>query len=244
MVPVALELVGDWTSARLLVRLLYAIESPWEPGERGLVCVDTGETCQVTMRGPDPKLSAAFRAGDDPVQPSLTDRVLEAIDGHHSVLRVTPDEQHRGEDALRAVARCAAGLVNAGGIGVWCPSSGAAHDADRFQAQVAELDAAEDPAIVRDVLCRLFVRRLVPDVSSWRTVGMGLLDAPEVACPRDLPDALALEAIDQVVQAILLGRPPPAGREVRLSGRAAPLVVSVREAEPGRPHGTVWLSRV
>lgn len=250
MTPIspALELVGDWTSARLLIRLLQAIESPWRLGERGLTHEETGETCAVTMRQADPRLAGLFRAGDDPVHPSLTDAVVQAIDGHKAVVKVTPDPAHDGEAATLAVVRCADGLVNAGAIALWCPISGAAHDADRFQERVRELDAVDDPALKREALFHLLVRPLVAGETSWHTSGMGLLGGPDVHCPRDLPDVIALDLLGQVVQGILVGRTPPDGREFRVAGRAEPFVTAHRpdprrKRDPAHnPFGTVWLS--
>lgn len=250
MTPIApaLELVGDWTSARLLVRLMYAIDSPWELGDKGFVHSETGEICAVTMRQADPKVAAAIHAGEHPVHPSFTDDVLGAVDAHHAVLRVTPDPSLKGDAALAAAVRCADGLVNAGAIAVWCPASGAAHAADRWQVLAAELDAATDDALRREVLYRMVVRPLVAAPERWHTDGMGLIGGPDVACSRDIPDAIALELLASVVQSVVLGRPPADGRELRAPGRSDVFVVARepdgrRKKDPAHnPFGTIVLS--
>lgn len=139
----SLELVGDWTGPRLLVRLMLAIRSPWEPTERGLRFQKSGEICKIWMGGPDARLLERFREGDNPIAPSLTPEILQAIEGHRSVLRISADPSLTDDAALAAVARCGGALVNAGALAVWCPQSGAAHSADRWL-EIAQLLEDED----------------------------------------------------------------------------------------------------
>jgi hypothetical protein len=238
-----LEIVGDWTSPRLLVRLMVATDSPWELTEQGLRSSETGDLCTVTMRGPDPKLPAAFRKGDHPAHPSILDELVPAIEGHHSVLRITPDPALQGDAAALAAVRCADGLVNVGGLAVWCPHSGAAHSGDRFQERMRELDALQDEVLQREVLGRLLVRPLVDHPQRWHTQGMDLLGGPDAACPRDLSDVVALELLGQAVASVLVGRPPAEGREVRIAGRAEVYRATLdRSTPPKNPFGTVWLA--
>src|SRR5262249_13026244 len=159
----------------------------------------TGDVCTVEMRPAEPKLAARFRAGDHPVSPSIGEALLEDIERHRSVLRVTPSEDAGGEEALVALVRCADGLVNAGALAVWCPSSGAAHSADRWQELAKDLAATgDDPALRREVLYRTLVRPLFRDGDRWRTDGMVLLDGPDVAVPSYVADVVAMDLVGRV----------------------------------------------
>lgn len=222
----AVEVVGDWTSARLLIRLMQAIDSPWELTEAGLVHEDTGEVCLLEMRRADPALPAAFRAGESPVFPSLTDEVLAGIDGHRSVLRVVAAEPLVGEDASAAVVRCGSGLIDAGGIALRCVQSGVAHSAAHWQLLASQLDLAADAADRRSALYQALVRPLVRTASGWETVGMGLLDLPDVCAPPDLSETAALDAMEAVVARMLAGGQPVEGGTVRPSPTAPRLRVA------------------
>jgi hypothetical protein len=214
-----LELVGDWTSPRLLIRLMAAIDSPWDLTERGLRSRETGEVVRLEMRGPDPRLPPRFRTGDSPIAPSLTDEILEGVSGHRSVLRIQSASALEPDKELLAVARCGAGLVNAGAIALWCPQSGAAHAADRWLELAKVL---EDPDPEREAQYTAWVRCLMRTRQRWSTAGMGLLGLPEVSVPPELPDATALEVLRRTSLALRIGQPPVEGESVRPSVRFGP----------------------
>jgi hypothetical protein len=104
----ALELPGDWSSARLLVRILYTIGSDWELTEVGLVDQERGDACTLRMRGPDGGLVERFRAWEDPAFPSFMDEDYESLGTHKAVVTVRPGEGlvHR-EDRWQQLARLA-----------------------------------------------------------------------------------------------------------------------------------------
>jgi hypothetical protein len=211
-----LELVGDWTSPRLLIRLMTVIDSPWDLTERGLRSRETGELVRLEMSGPNPRLSPRFRTGDSPIAPSLTAEILEGVDAHRSVLRIQTVSELEPDKELLAVARCGAGLVNAGAIAVWCPQSGVAHAADRW-IELAKALEEDDPD--REAQYTAWVRCLVRTRQRWSTAGMGLLGLPDVSVPPELPDATALEMLRRTSLALRRGKAPVEGESMRPSVR-------------------------
>jgi hypothetical protein len=241
-----LELVGDWTSPRLLIRLMAAIDSPWDLTERGLRSRQTGEVIRLEMRGPDLRLPPRFRTGDSPIAPSLTEELLDGVDGHRSVLRIQSASALEPDKELLAVARCGAALANAGAIALWCPQSGVAHAADRWLELVKALESGEDED--REAQYSAWVRCLVRTRQRWATAGMGLLGLPEVAVPPELPDATALETLRRTSLALRRGQPPVEGDSVRPSVRFGPArwahqPDATAATEPSHnPYGVWWLA--
>lgn len=214
----SLELVGDWTSPRLLIRLMIATDSPWQLTDRGLQSRETGDLCRLEMRGPDLKLAAKIREGDSPTAPSITEEIALAVETHKSVLRVVPLDSS-GDDALVALARCGAGLANAGAIALLCPQSGASCGADRWIALVEEIEAEIDTPSKRERLASAFVRPLVRAGDRWRSLGMGLLGCPDVAVPGSLPDAVALDLLSKTCARLTRGDLPSESEPVWTSAK-------------------------
>ena len=174
-VPLAFDLVGDWTSARLMVRMVMLGDSPWDVLAAGFTHRDTGERVTLAMGPPQPALARAIAAGVDPARPTLDERLLEEVTAHRSVVVVADptgaDPQRRAETLLRAAGQ----IVNGGALAARCRSSGLAHGADGLHALVQRLDEA-DP----DVLVEAYVR-FDTDPASARTWGMHALGLPDLA---------------------------------------------------------------
>lgn len=213
-----LELVGDWTSARLLVRLLMVIDSPWELSAEGLTHRDTGETCALAMRPREEGLAEAFRAGECPVRPSLSDEVLEGIEGHRSVLTLSAAPELRGWDAAHTVLRCGSALVDSGALAIRCLQSGLAHAGDRLGA-IARMadDARDDRAMLGESLYLAYVMPFVRDEGPPRTRGMALLEAPDAVVVGSVAEPNALDAMESLCLSTLAGRAPGSGEVVRAS---------------------------
>jgi len=214
----ALQLVGDWTSGRLLGRILGAIDSPWEPAPAGLTHRDTHETCIVRLHPPDTTLPEAFAAGDSATLPSLTKETRDAIATHRTVLSVQPAPALVGWDGARAALRCGADMVDAGAIAVLSAGTGRAHSADRWQALERMAQTAEqegDRAMLAEVLYLAFVHPLRAAAGTWRSQGMALLEAPDVQVPSSVPQTAARDAIEGVCLRTLAGRAPVEDSRVR-----------------------------
>lgn len=182
------DLPGDWTSARLLLRLLAAIDSPWDARMSGFTHRDTGECADLSMSPPRPELADLFAAGVDPIDPTIDDALLEAIHHHRSVVTVTaqdapPDARADAIADALAVVRATAAIVTGGALAARCRSSGVAHGADAFHALVQVIDAVDaDGGDVLPHLVRLVVRfDLLAEPP--RTVGMGAFGVDEVTLP-------------------------------------------------------------
>lgn len=237
--PIAsIQIVGDWTSARILIRLLQVIDSPWQLSRAGLTHAETGETCQVVMRGHDAALLELFPAGECPVRPSLDDATLTAIGTHRAVLRVEPIEDLTGWSAARALLRCGDGLINAGGVAVRCVASGLAHSADRWQAleqMAVQADEAHDRQRLGETLYEALVRQLVPTQGGVRTLGMALLEAPDVILlGADVADEIALDVMEDLCLRTLADQAPASG-EVMRSAPGRPGFVAQRGPDPTLP---------
>ena len=158
-----------------------AIESPWTVDKKGFVHQDTGERCIAEMRGPDKALPAAFRNGDDPERPTLTDEIVESIAGHKSVVRVRAAKDLTGVDALRTLVAFGDGLVDAGATALWCPETGASRSAQGWKdiAETIEVGSKKErmrglfTAFVRPLVRRLFTKPqlLPPQVRQVRDDG-------------------------------------------------------------------------
>ena len=241
-----LELVGDWTSARLLVRLLQVIGSPWQLSAAGLTHAETGETCELEMRGPDPRLIEAFAAGDCPVRPSLLPETLEGVATHRAVVTVRPAQELKGWDAARAVLRCGAGLIDGGALAVRCVHSGLAHAGERWQTLDRMATAAEregDRRLLAEALYLALVMPMVREGDLLRTRGMALLEAPDVVVPATVPEANALDALEMVCLRSLSGQAPGPGDTIRASPTSPPFSVErVPDLDGGNPFGLYRLA--
>ena len=226
MTDLAFDLVGDWPSPWILVRLLQVVDSPWEPGQRQFVHRDTGERCRVAMRmEPDPALVEAMREGVCPVKPSLDDDLLTQAAEHRAVATVWVDGEPSVETA-RTLVRATAGLIDAGAVAVRCRGSGLAHGADAFQAIAAQLASDEADALV-DALVR---RQLV---GTAQTTGLALLGLPDVAIERDIGADRAADVLTRAAAALIRGE----GLEgLRAGGRAWSVA-----SEPTRPGARLHL---
>ncbi len=239
-----LELVGDWTSARLLIRLLQVIESPWELSALGLTHAETGETCLLEMRGPDPRIAERFAAGECPVRPSLLPETHEAIAGHRAVVTVRPAPDLEGWDAARAVLRCGSGIVDAGALAVRCRDSGLAHSGEHWQtldrlATAAELEG--DRARLAEALYLALVMPMAHAGDVRRTRGMALLEAADaVVSDNNVREANALDALEMVCLRTLSGQPPDPGQVLRASPSSPKFVVERgTDLDEGNPYG-LW----
>ena len=237
MSPLALELPGDWTSARLLVRILYTIGSEWELTEVGLVHRDRGDACQIRMRGPDPSLQARYRRWEDPAYPSFMEEDYEGLDDHKTVVELTPGEGLVQREAAMALLRCGTALVDGGARAVGVPGSQLAHAADRWQqlARLADTDPG-GPGEATAVL-RAFVRLAVREGSSWRTRGLAELGFRDIVVEGGIDETYAFEMQQALAHRLLTG-PGLTGDEVLQAGQQGPRVRvrSVEEANAGK----VW----
>ncbi|MBX2796381.1 MAG: hypothetical protein KTR31_01890 [Myxococcales bacterium] len=216
----SIELVGDWTHPRLLLRLMMVVDSPWQLDGSCFVHRDTQEACVVEMRGHDPELAERFAEGECPVRPSLSPERLQAIAEHKSVLTVSPAPGLSGRAAARAVLRCGAGLVDAGALAVRCVQSGLAHSGERFQAldRVAEgAEDEDDTSMVCEALYLAMVMPLARRRDALCTLGMALLEAPDAVVAEEVMEARALDAMESVCLRTLAGRAPEDGAVVRAS---------------------------
>lgn len=82
----------------------------------------------------DDRLAESFRSADSPTQPSLTDQDIELIDEHTSVLYFLSKNLTARESAECAAKFMRIGnrLMEAGGVGIKCESSGLAHSRRRW----------------------------------------------------------------------------------------------------------------
>jgi hypothetical protein len=201
------EIVGDWTSATLLTRLMLAIDSPWTVDKKGFVHSETGERCTAQMRGHDALLPQAFRDGDDPERPTLTDDTVDAIAGHKSVVRVRAGKDLTGLDALRALVSFGDGLVDAGATALWCPETGASRSAQAWKDIAETVEVGSKKERMRG-LFTAFVRPLLRTDLAWRTRGMAFLGLPDVAVPASVAEPVALDAIRLVCDRLLESAAP------------------------------------
>jgi hypothetical protein len=234
----ALELPGDWSSARLLVRILYTIGSDWELTEVGLVDQERGDACTLRMRGPDGGLVERFRAWEDPAFPSFMDEDYESLGTHKAVVTVRPGEGLVHREAGLALLRCGAALVDAGARAVALPGCQLAHSADRWQ-QLARL-ADQDPGGPGEVtaLVRGFVRPAVRDGAGWRTVGLGPLGLRDVVVDASIGETYAFEMQQALCHRLLTG-PDLSGDEVLQMGQRWPQVHIRARSDAANPLG-VW----
>lgn len=227
-----LELPGDWTSPRLLVRILYTIGSDWELTERGLEDPSTGAVCQVAMGPPDADLIARIAAHDDLVFPSLTPDRLESAAGHKAVLTVTPGEGLEGAAACRALLACGAALIDAGAQAVWV-GTGVSHGPERWQ-EMAAADGSDSIACYR-----AFVRPLRRTDDGWRSTGLAWFGHLEIVVDGDVAEPYAYDIIDALGQRLVAG-PGLEGGEVLQPGRAGPRLQVRRRADPADASREVW----
>ncbi len=216
-----IELVGDWTSPHILIRLMDVIDSPWELTREGLTHQETGETCRVEMRPHDSALVDRFPAGESPVRPSLDAETLAGIGTHRSVLTVQAVGELSGWDAARAVLRCGSGLIDAGGIAVRCELSGLAHSAEQWQALERIAQGAEDdatPALLGEALYRAFVMPFQLCAEGVRTSGMAVLEAPDaIIVGPDVAERHAVDAMEDLCLRMLTRQPPESGKVIRVA---------------------------
>ena len=194
------DMVGDWPSPWILVRLLEVVGSPWQPGDAGFTHRETGESCKVGFSPrPDSQLVQAMRDGVCPVTPSLDDLLLEQASSHKAVAVVWvegPPSIERGRTLVRAVA----GMIDAGALAVRCRASGLSHGADAFQSIAARLD---DPESESEALVDALVyRRLTPTAE---TVGLDLLGLPDIALSHDVGPDRAADVLTRAATALIQG---------------------------------------
>jgi len=239
----ALELPGDWTSARLLVRILYTIGSDWELTEAGLVHQETGDACRIVMRGPDGGLVGRYRSWEDPAYPSFMDEDFEGLSDHKALVELTPGPGMVEREAAQALLRCGAALIDAGARAVALPSCGLAHSSDRWQ-QLARL-ADSDPGGPTEAtaLLRAFVRPAVREGSDWRTVGLAGLGHRDVVVDGEIDETYAFE-MQQALAHRLLAGPGLSGDEVLQAGQQGPRVRVLASTDASNTHGIWRLERV
>lgn len=201
------ELAGNWTSGRILVRLLMVVECPWQPLRAGFIHKDTGERAQLAMAPPQPALTEALAAGVDPVLPSIDDELLGRIAHHKSVVLVTAPG---GPDPLKAAltaARAANAIVDGGALALRCRTGGLAHGADPFQWLVAQAEQAAEGTGELDLAAALFPIYIRRDLGGPQpqTLGMAALGAPDVVLPHPEPPARAAARLEHHALALLRG---------------------------------------
>ena len=185
----AFDLVGDWTSARLLIRLLLVVKSPWEPLRAGFTHRETGERVALSMAPPSADLARAFAAGSDPTRPTLDEPLIAAITAHRSIVSLATDPTAEPDAASaepsapfarqRTLLRATRAVINAGALAVRCRTSGLAHGADAFCALVDRADAATG-ADLAEVMLATYVRFALGD-DRPRTHGLHAFGSPDVA---------------------------------------------------------------
>jgi len=246
----ALHLPGDWSSPRLLIRILYTIGSGWELGEAGLVERSTGRVATVSMGPPDDGLPDRMRAGDDPVYPSLTDERLAAVAAHKAVVEVRCADELEPRAACRLLLSCGAALIDAGAHAVWVASGGLAHGPERWQelARAVAGDEAVAPGSEAEdlALYRAFVRPIVRKGPTWRTAGLAQLGESEVVVDGEVAEPYAYDVLDALGQRLVAG-PGLQGGEILQPGRTGPRMIVERGADPDAADGEeapmVWRVR-
>jgi hypothetical protein len=220
----AFELVGGWTSARLLVRFLGLGDAEWEPLRAGFTRRGTRERVTLAMGPASPALALRFAAGVDRFRPTLDEALIDEVLAHRAVVVVSdPRPAAPPLDAAATLVRAASAVVNAGALALRCRTSGLAHGADGFQALAGGVDRADDRVAA---LLALYVTFAVGPRPS--TVGLQAFALPDLELPvagdpdRDLP-RLRAAALD-----LLRGRTGTGS--VRPDDRALPDV-------PANPHG-------
>lgn len=208
--------------------------------------METGETCVLTMRAPDPDAPRRFFDGECPIRPSLDDDLRAAIEGHRSVLHLEPADHLTGWDAARAALRCASGIVDGGATAVRCINSGLAHAADRLSTLERMAQGAEEEgnrALLGEVLYLAFVMPYATRDRRARSLGMGLLEASDAQLTGPLTPQNGMDAMESLCLRVLSGRPPRSGDQVRAAPEAPALTVEhVADAAEGREHNPfgVW----
>ena len=194
------DLVGDWPSPWILVRLLQVVNSPWEPRDDGFVHRGTGEACKLGFAArPNPSLVTAIRDGACPVTSTVDEDLIEQAQDHKAVTVVWVE----GEPSValgRTLVRAVAGIIDAGAVAVRCRRSGLTHSADAFQAIAARLESPDtaDEALVD----ALVYRQLSGDA---QTSGMDLLGLPDVALKRDVGPDRAADVLTRAAIALIRG---------------------------------------
>ncbi|MEZ4241030.1 MAG: hypothetical protein R3F59_33695 [Myxococcota bacterium] len=244
----AFELVGEWPSARMLLRLMLLNRPDWEPRESGFTHRSTGERVQLAMGPSMPELAEAIAAGVDPVRPSMDDALLSAVVHHRAVVVVSEPSGRDDVDRARTLLRAAGQIVNGGALAARCRTSGLAHGADALHVLVRKLAAAEgegepgedaDLALLGEdapsVLLQAYVRF---DLSGEaRTYGMHALGAPDVALdPAELAGAGGVDRARARLEAAALGLL----RGERDAAGASP-DPTVARAPHHNPHGVLQL---
>jgi hypothetical protein len=172
------------------------------------------------------------------VRPSLDAATLTAIGEHRAVLRIEPVEDLTGWEAARAVLRCGDGLINAGGVAVRCVSSGLTLSADRWQAleqMAVQAEEEGDRTRLGETLYEALVRQLVPTRGGVRTLGMAVLEAPDVILiGADVAEEIALDVMEDLCLRTLAGQAPESGDVVR-SAPHRPAFVAQRGPDPTDP---------
>ena len=214
----ALELPGDWTSARLLVRILYTIGSEWDLTEVGLVHRERGDACRIRMRGPDGALQDRYRAWEDPAYPSFLEEDYAGLGDHKAIVELVPKEGAEPKEAALALLQCGAALVDAGARAVALPDAGLAHSADRWQqlARLAETDPgghAEGTALMR-----AFVRLAVRANDAWCTRGLTALGVRDITVDGSIDETYAFEMQQALAHRLVTGG-RLTGDEVLQAGR-------------------------
>jgi len=232
----ALELPGDWTSARLLVRILYTIGSDWELTEVGLVHRERGDACTISMRGADAALQSRYRLWEDPAYPSFMEEDYAGLDDHKAIVQLTPGAGSVQIAAARALLRCGAALVDGGARAVAVPGPQLAHSAERWQ-QLARL-AEQDPSGPggATALLRAFVRLAERHGDVWRTRGLAQLGSRDIFVDGDIDETYAFEMQQALAHRQLAG-PGLEGDEILQAGQQGPRV-RVRSGDGA--DGKVW----
>ncbi|MCA9572960.1 MAG: hypothetical protein KC656_34220, partial [Myxococcales bacterium] len=139
-----LTMPGDWNHPGLLLRLMEVVESRWQATMTGFQDTVTGATVGLAFGGRVEGMRDWFADGGDPTRPELSDDLLEAIDGHHSVVQVQTPFGADPMASLEIALSAANSIVDGGALGVHVMSSGLAHEADAYQALMRGLEGPGD----------------------------------------------------------------------------------------------------
>ncbi len=218
-----LTLPGDWDHPGLLLSLLEVVEARFRWTDEGLADMYTGLVVGLAFSGPVDGIRRWFEGPPHPLQPPLTDDVLDAIEQHRSVAQI--QVPHGDDPAYNLeLAFCAANsIVDAGALAVHLLSSGRFFEADAFQAQMSALQDAPD---TRFPLLDMAVRYALGPVSS--TVGMAALGLPDVVLLTPTNEDRAVARLERTAHALL-------------AGETFAVADDPRPAPARNPHGVVFL---
>jgi hypothetical protein len=202
MPKIVLCVVGNWEPVEQLEELLTDVEHEFQDGDERMVETFESSACRVT--------------------PSMTDDDYEAIRNHTAVVYLL-SQNYAVKDAGRIcfeMLETGVSLLEIGGVGMKCESSGIAHSAERWKELAAQVgdaltaldseeeDEKEDALLgfweaFRDAYVRLPIADENGDLYSC---GMHLLGKPDFVISAGVMPALGEDEGDQVLGVVLLFR--------------------------------------